>query len=160
MPSPFLNSWDSKKIPLWIKLFWVFVVFCAIIIFFLVFSGKRNVYERDLVRVAGLEAVKGALFQYYLENGHYPSSASDWNLERADYGADTLSGSRDYDNLSSLISNFLPNLPKDPLNYLNSPDKDDFYLYRYVASADGHSFVIIYETENQDDKSPQALKSW
>ncbi len=116
--------------------------------------------KRDRTRLNDLKEVREALFFYYNENGYYPSSISDWNTDRLDYGADPRTGSSDYDNLASLISHRISKLPKDPLNKANSPTVNKKYLYRYVSSPDGQNFAIIYETEEPNDESPMIMEGW
>lgn len=133
----------------------VIFLFCTFI--FLDYINSRN---RDRSRTESLKEVREALFYYYNENGYYPSSISDWDPESLDYGAEILTGAVDYDNLASLISDVIQDIPKDPLNIANSPAVSRLYIYRYVASSDGQNFAIVYETENKNDDSPMLMRGW
>ncbi|MBD3247828.1 hypothetical protein GF382_00890 [Candidatus Falkowbacteria bacterium] len=133
----------------------IFLLFCFLYLLSTMGSGRRDEH-----RIEGLRALREALFGYYNENGYYPSSVSDWNPDRADMGAEIEAGANDYDNLASLISDFLPEFPTDPLNPANSPVVSEEYIYRYVSSSDGRNFAIVFETEDKNDDSPAVLRGW
>ena len=144
------------------------LLYISIIIFFILFFGffssifllKTGEKRRDDQRIRDLKMLKEALFVYYNENYNYPSSISDWDTERADFGADVKTGAIDYNNLASLLSKTLSVLPSDPLNEENTKSVSEKYLYRYVSSSNGQDFAIVFETEDPKDSSPAVIRGW
>ena len=119
---------------------------------------------RDARRKADMSQLRLALYMYYDDNISYPVCGN-LNTSADDHGANPTAGSTCYNTVltSAITSGAKPvmsKLPTDPLNLSNTVAENGTYIYRYVSSADGDQFVIVFETEDQNDDSPLLLMGW
>ncbi len=105
---------------------------------------------RDAVRVSDLQQIHLALELYYDSNGHYPiiwpwavSCNSSWSL------------------LQTSLQSYLPSLPVDPVNTsCDGPWNTGYYTYAYGSPADGSSYDLVGQFENQSNSQRCALRNW
>ena len=119
--------------------------------FSVVSLNDARVKARDAKRKSDLVQVRLALSLYYDNNDEYPKcgnltdDAEEATVDCYDNALATAltTGSRPY-------MSYMPVDPKDT----------GVYIYRYASSSIGDQFVLVYETEDSSDASPQLIQGW
>ena len=124
--------------------------------------NNARVKARDALRKGDMAQIRTALNLYYDDNIRYPVCGN-WDEGAADFGATVQEGSACYNTtLTNALSGgsrpYLGQMPKDPKNLNNDPAYDNIYLYRYVSTADGSQYAIVYRIESETDL--QIIRGW
>ncbi len=132
--------------------------------------NSARMKARDALRKADMAQIRTALNLYYDDNDCYPICSDNWDPGDSYFGTDpTDNGEGCYNEefTTGLTSGTRPYMilaPKDPKNINNVSATvaggSDTYIYRYVSDANGSQYVIIYETEDSVDNSPQMIRGW
>ena len=121
--------------------------------------------SRDALRKGDMAQLRTALDMYYDDNFIYPECGV-WNDSALNFGAvvgdDTDEGCECYLNVLEVELNsgsrpIMPKPPRDPKNLTNSCTLDGVFNYRYVSSADGLEYAVVYTLE---DGGEQVLRGW
>jgi type II secretion system protein G len=109
---------------------------------------------RDARRVSDIRTIQNALELYYLDNNSYPITA--WaNSNRVSW-----------DNLETILSPYVSELPVDPINTpvggvpgWMTLARTGGYVYDYFANngaawCDGDSYMLIFNKETSDEYTP------
>lgn len=118
-----------------------------------VFSGLQSarVKARDTKRMSDLRQIRMALELYYDSNGTYPA-VTGWV-----YSTDTS-----WNTLQTALQNYLPVLPKDPINNNSGPWNTGYYSYAYgvnTASYPG-KYDLVAQLENTSSPYKCSSKIW
>jgi prepilin-type N-terminal cleavage/methylation domain-containing protein len=121
--------------------------------------NTARVKARDALRKADMAQMRTALSLYYMDHNGYPVCGT-YNDSSPDYGATVGTnqpgdGAWCYYNtlkteLTSGTKPIIQEIPVDPKTRTNDPAIDPVNIYRYVGSADGESYVLVYTLEESD----------
>lgn len=130
--------------------------------FAVVSLNSARAKARDALRKGDMSQIRTALNLFYDDNLGYPICGS-WDGNDADFGASAEAGSACYNTtLTNALTGgtrpFLGTMPQDPKNPTNSPSVNSTYLYRYVSSADGTMYALVYMVEDSTDL--QYIRGW
>ena len=119
--------------------------------FSVVSLNSARVKARDAKRKADMVQVRIALYLYYDDNLAYPTCGT-WDEDEEDFGATvdcyegTLSSS-----LTGQAKPYMAELPTDPKGI-------EPYTYRYVSTASGNQFALVYNIEEITEI--QIVRGW
>lgn len=102
---------------------------------------------RDVRRKADLRSIQVALELYKSDTGKYPLAGG-----CTGYGQNCYSYSTEASWLAPLVPNYLPKVPKDPINNAAGPWNATTYSYAYGnIDFDGQHYDLVAQLENQGD---------
>lgn len=128
--------------------------------------NSARIKARDALRMADMAQLRTALTLYYDDNGAYPVCGSWVDDEAQDFGAVVGDGAGEgcecYLNvleaeLKAGSRPIMPKPPRDPSNQDNSCAGNPVYNYRYVSSAAGDMYALIYTLENGGE---EYIRGW
>jgi len=146
---------QNKKIKNGFTLIELLVVIAIIGIlssFSVVSLNDARVKARDAKRKADLVQIRLAISLYYDDNDEYPRCGNLTNDPDGEATADCY----DNDLATALTSGSKPYMSYMPVD----PKDTGIYIYRYASSSNGDQFVLVYETEDMSDASPQFIQGW
>lgn len=121
----------------------------------IVVNGILNAQSRsrDAQRIADLQRIAGVLNLYYANNGHYPTTNTEWQADCWRLGQnwipDFYPGVNSYD----WSAGYMDAQPHDPIGYCIWP-WDPAYpsspsaTYAYLGSTDGQLYALVTRLEN------------
>ncbi|MEX2052427.1 MAG: prepilin-type N-terminal cleavage/methylation domain-containing protein [Candidatus Paceibacterota bacterium] len=159
-----MQSRDTKRGFTLIELLVVVAIIGILSSVVLASLNSARVKARDVKRKAELRQITTALELYYDSYGLYPPyrPASSCGGSRPDWATSICTESNW---LSTDINflNFMPSLPKDPLNKINGQDDSPWWYansYTYGVNADRSQYDLLTNLENISDPERCELRLW
>lgn len=121
--------------------------------------NNARVKARDAQRKADLKTIQTALAMYYDQYDHYPTTSISWQFSTSAQPwirCTTCSGTGE---TTTSISQYLPQVPTDPINNTNSPWWTGRYTYAY-RSPNGQTYDLVGQLESASDAARCAIQHW